>query len=396
MERKPLPLFNVDQPESFPPTPVEIIPGVLYEQLLTTLWGSPEAGKSHIALDLACTVAQVHPVVYVAAEASFEIGLRSEAWKLEHDATCNNRLIVWGEPVLLMQAENVHRFVQGIQAIKPKVVFFDPLAQCLMGGDESSTRDMTVATYHLNQVARHFNAAVCVIHHTGWNKSRERGSSVLRGASRISISAQRLHEGPICLKIEKQNSGQRIPTRYFEIKQTTSPLHTVAIPVIREDAANSTTGKLPKRQREILTALGMPLFEHGVSKVELWRYAEAAYKIGHSSAYHTINALIKRELATTSKSGLVFITEAGRLELDFGLDSDPKSDGIFLPNTLNWNLPQIQSVFTESNASPISNPMKIQSMKSNNPIPPPSIGADGLDSLDKESGILVVEDKSIH
>lgn len=330
-----LPLFDVDDPSSFPPTPTEIVKGIIYQSVLTTIWGAPESGKSHIALDMACTIAQKFPVLYVSAEAPYEAGLRATAWMNYYKTTCKGNLKVWKEPVLLMKKKSVDFFINSIALLSPVVIFFDPLAQCFIGGDENSARDMGIVAFHLNKISRVLGSGICIVAHSGWNGGHERGSSALRGANRISLSATQSQDGIIKLHSEKMNAGKPIEDKYFSIKQIGSnEMHTVLFPAPKE--APPTKG-ISERQKQVLMSLAMPIFSGGVQRVEIAKYAEATYGLSTGLIYKAINVLIEKELATVSIGGKVLLSDEGK-DLADSFSSDENSKPKFSSSNYNWIL----------------------------------------------------------
>jgi len=331
-----LPLYDVDNPQSFPPPPNKIIPGVVSQNVLTSIWGAPGSGKSHIALDLACMIAQKYPVVYVAAEAPYEVGIRAIAWKIYNNTSCFNNLRVWTDPIFIINEDKINSFIGSIAFLNPIAVFVDPLAQCFMGGNENETEDMGMAIYNLNRISRILNCAVIVVAHTGWNQAHERGNSSLRAANRISLSVKMNSEGIITLKDIKKNVGPLLSDRHFRIHQIgDKEEETVVVPTLKESILQG--NELSDRQKEVLASLSMAIFSEGVVKPELAQYAKDTYGMSMSGAYKAVNVLIEKELAYILKSGKVGITLEGR-ELNSTLQGMENSKEKFSTKKFNWTL----------------------------------------------------------
>lgn len=354
-------LFNADDPKSYPSPPLEIIKGIIYKPMLTTIWGKPESGKSHIAIDMACTISQIEPVVYVAAEAPYEIVQRIKAWKGYYETDCKNNLHIWQEPVMLMDKSSVDIFITGITHLNPSVIFFDTLAQCFQGGNENETKDMTLVTGHLAHIIRKLSSAVCLIAHTGWETKHERGSSVLRAANRISASVNKTNDGNIEFKIVKMNAGKKPEPRHFTIKQIGDhEMQTILLPSNPKEDVSSVSG-LPDRQKQILLALAMPTFGNGVTRQELVKWAGDGIGLAQSSVYDALNKLMLKELVIKKGNALVIISEEGREMAEVILtiqDQEANKSNIPIDN-LNW-------ILTHSNAfQPNSNDIPIHSNQSN-------------------------------
>lgn len=354
MPKQSVPIFNADDPRQYPQRSNAIVPGILYTPKTTTLWGAPGSGKSHLALDLACAVAQSYTVVYVAAEAVDEFLPRIDAWREYYKKSLKN-LWFWQEPVMVLSATSCQRFLDAVSAMKPAAVFIDPLAECFVGGDENSTEDMTKAIRSINLIRTQLQAAICLLHHSGWSDGHERGSSVLRGATRLNLSV-RMQGETITLKAVKRNAGRLADERYFKIMEVGSEEHTILVPAPRE--MHPITGELPKKQQEVLSALAMSVFRTNVKPHDLAEYLE----MGTSTFYKVTNALVDRSLvAKDPRTGFLSLTPTGEtvakdIEWKSGMESGMDSGNQAL--RLNWtpvdstSIPP--SVHLDSTAFPLS------------------------------------------
>lgn len=208
-------LLRASDLDKIPPA-IPIVPDVFFVNTLHQMFGSPGSGKSLIALDIACTTSQLYPVVYVAAEAIEDYEARVNAWRAHHGRPVEN-LYFWREPLRLGSEQAVHRFIDLVSPLRPGMIILDPLADCMIGLDESSQDDMGLAIYAMNTIRRHTRAAVNIVHHTGWNDERERGSSLLRAACRIVIKIEMRDDGLIRFSCIKKNQGEKFAPRLFRL-----------------------------------------------------------------------------------------------------------------------------------------------------------------------------------
>lgn len=161
------------------------------------LWGPPNIGKSFVTLDLACSVSvgndwlgravEPGPVVYVAGEGVHSFKRRLTAW-LQFNALAgedlgNLHFVNW--PIQLH--EGVDRFLRLVREIDPVLVIIDTLAASTLGNDEDTTMGTGPVIASLLKIRKELGAAVMVVHHTGWDRKHERGSSAPRGAMDVSI-----------------------------------------------------------------------------------------------------------------------------------------------------------------------------------------------------------------
>lgn len=208
-------LIQASQLGQLPPA-VSLIPDLLYRNRLHLFFGAPGSGKSYIALDLACIIAQYAPVVYLAAEAIEDYEARVEAWCAHYGLSVDN-LYFWREPVRLAFPQDVDRFVAAAKVVSPVMIFVDPLADCMGGLVESTSEGMSVAVQALNHIRRSTGAGVSVVHHSGWSDERERGSSLLRGAARIVVKVEQRDDGLIAVSCIKKNQGKPFAPRSFRL-----------------------------------------------------------------------------------------------------------------------------------------------------------------------------------
>jgi predicted transcriptional regulator len=208
----------------------------------------------------------------------------------------------------------------------------------------------------------------CVlIAHTGWNKAHERGSSVLRGATRISASASRTSEGIILFKNEKMNSGKKPMDRYFEIKQIGSnDMQTILVPASQDQSA--TQDALTERQLQVLQAIAMPSFANGVTRTELIKYLET-YNIPTQTVYKCVNSLIKKELVINKGNNMVVITADGKYisELSSTSDNSGQKASNYPYSHTNWIITDYPPLSPDSPSLSSDYPSQIQPNSPNSP-----------------------------
>lgn len=183
--------FSLEEPE-------QIVRGMLEPDSLCMVYGPSGVGKSFFTLDLALSIAtgtpyhgrevKQGPVVYLAGEGHRGIVKRSLAWGIDR---CQNvtksKFYLARRPFQLLSDESTSDVVKAIEAIlegnAPSVIVIDTLARNFGEGDENSTQDMGKVIFTLDALRDRFQG-VCVIlvHHSGHNAERARGSSALKGA----------------------------------------------------------------------------------------------------------------------------------------------------------------------------------------------------------------------
>lgn len=192
--------------------------GFLREQSVAMLYGRRGCYKSFLALDLAASIATgtewhgypiVAPglVIYVAGEGGGGMVQRSRAWSEQHGILPNRiNLQFITEPVIItgdsldldllvhriqqaidwypegtIDQETGHQYDSPVAREWPVLIVIDTLARCFLG-DENKQEDMGMFIQGLDRLKMEFNCSLLVLHHTGLNESRERGSTSLGGA----------------------------------------------------------------------------------------------------------------------------------------------------------------------------------------------------------------------
>jgi len=170
-----------------------LLPDLVVERSLAMLYGPPGSYKSFIALDMAMTVAtgvaaygrEAQPprdVVYLAGEGFRGMELRASAWCLAHGVEETRLRIMPNVPEVLVEDDAVEFMEQLLAAgLHPALIVADTASKAMMGMNENDARDANVFVKALQAMSEATGAAVLVIHHTGHEGGRARGSSALPG-----------------------------------------------------------------------------------------------------------------------------------------------------------------------------------------------------------------------
>jgi DNA-binding MarR family transcriptional regulator len=286
-------LLHASRLGDIPPT-TWLIDGVLAMNKLSQTFAPPGSGKSFLELDKALCVAQRYPVIYVAAEAVEDYEERVAAWE-EHHGQEAGQLYFWPEPIILRDPASVEAFLTEIHPIGPAAIFIDPLASCMVGLEESSTGDMTLAVEALNRIRRETGAAMHIVHHTGWNDEHERGSSVLRAACRIVMKLSLDDSGLMTLSCAKANNGKPFEARYFRLVESGPS----AVPV-PTNKLSTRDAPLSEKQFAIMETLDLMHLRDGATFSQIQEHT--------TFAKSTVNKAIARLL----ELGSIDTVQAGR------------------------------------------------------------------------------------
>jgi hypothetical protein len=210
-------LVRGDNLDDFPPLDWLLKDRILNHALNVT-FGSSGSIKSFLQIYWALQIAQTANIVYVVGEGLHGIPKRLRACANYHGLSRSN-FYVWKEPISLMDpAKMAGDFITKVSGLRPVLVVIDTLARCMVGGDESSTKDMTIAVESISLISRRLNGcAVSVVHHKGWDASRERGSTVLRAAADYMIET-----------VRKDKTQPHVTVKCSKSKDDTDDFKTVA------------------------------------------------------------------------------------------------------------------------------------------------------------------------
>ncbi|WP_187336461.1 AAA family ATPase [Novosphingopyxis iocasae] len=180
--------------------PVFLIDGLLEEDALASLFGDPASGKSLVAIDMAACVATGEafhghrvasgPVFYIAGEGKNGLRRRFAGWEeLRGVSIAEAPLFASTAAVQFLDGPSATMATAAIDALAaqhgtPRLIVIDTLARNFGPGDENSTADMNAFVAALDRLRERYPcSAVLLVHHSGHGeKTRGRGSSVLRGA----------------------------------------------------------------------------------------------------------------------------------------------------------------------------------------------------------------------
>lgn len=210
-----------------------VIKGFLGAGMMSLLFGTTNVGKTFVMLDVAMHVATGRawngrkvaqsPVIYIAAEGTFDIHDRVAAWVAHHGIDpASSWLTLVPCPVDLRSntadlkriIELVRRKMAQYDSPAPPLVVIDTYSRAMAGGDENATTDVGLVVKHLDAIRYATGAHVAIVHHSGKDASKgSRGSSVLPYAVDTEIE---LHEGE--MRMVKQRAGAKADTIPYSLK----------------------------------------------------------------------------------------------------------------------------------------------------------------------------------
>ncbi len=159
---------------------------------LTVMYGPPKSGKTFVALSMALHIGsgtdwfgeKTHggTVLYVSGEGQGGLHKRIRGWKKATGIAQSNMYVI-PFPVKLGEPSHVAALIADAQAIRASLVVIDTLARSMSGMDENSSQDMGKVIAGLGYLKSQTGCGVLIIHHSGVEGSRPRGSTALFGAA---------------------------------------------------------------------------------------------------------------------------------------------------------------------------------------------------------------------
>lgn len=205
--------------------PSQLIEGHIFDGSLCTVYGPSGVGKTFFVVDLAMSVAtgldwhgckvNAGPVAYIIAEGLPGLGQRVRAWLAAHK-TPTPDIHFLPHAVQFLEWESVRRLVADLKAWQPKLVVVDTLGRSIVGADQNSATDLGIFVDACGQIQQETQATVITIHHTGHDRTRERGSTALRDGCDTMVRIQA--DGDTFLALcDKQREAAPFPKRRFAL-----------------------------------------------------------------------------------------------------------------------------------------------------------------------------------
>jgi hypothetical protein len=187
------------------PDPTWLVPNLLPDDAIAMWYGPSGSFKSYLALDLCMTLAaglpgwkagaqEPMPVVYIAAEGLRALAkARRKSWKQAREIQGPLPFYAVATMPTAKRPEQIIEAVEAIQArgIAPRLVVIDTQARAMAGMNENDAEDAGIFIEAIETMKRSLGCTVLVIHHTGNDVSRPRGSSALYAGYDTVVEVQR-------------------------------------------------------------------------------------------------------------------------------------------------------------------------------------------------------------
>lgn len=233
------PMLNLQDIRNLP-DPEWIVQNFLQSDSFAVLYGAPGSTKSFWALDMACSIACGVPfhnnkvkqgkVMLAAGEGLRGLKWRIEAWIMAHPEAdeqllYDNLRIIPNVPHLLDNTHvnmllNTADVLNNEEENPLRLVIIDTWARAMVGGDENSQKDTGLAVEACDLIRKQTGASTLVVHHSGVEGTRERGSTALRGGADTSIMAtHEPHTRFTTVVVKKMKDGEQGHQSIYSLKQ---------------------------------------------------------------------------------------------------------------------------------------------------------------------------------
>lgn len=287
----------------------------IYEASQNLLVGPRGTGKSFIAVDVACRVAQADKVLYIAGEGVPTYQSRVLAWHDYNQKSETGNLYFYGTAV--SHLDNFEGFFEWVTGeIKPVLVVVDTVARCMSmaGANENDATEMGKFVAAWDKFKQR-GTALLMIHHTN-RSGTQRGSGVLDDAA-DSVLFLHKHEAGIAVRNDYMGGGKNKDRK--EAKPLYFQIQTHEVGQFTGDEAAAVL--VPAERKEIhMDEVGETLTENQMLIIDLLQDSggmlpkeiqEALPTVPRSTAYRTVNAMVESELLTKSGSTIT-VTDKGK------------------------------------------------------------------------------------
>ena len=188
---------------------------------VTMIYGDSGAGKSFVAIDIACNVAmgspwvgnrtKKAPVFYMCGEGNHGFALRVEAWLKDKGLDQVENFYVSNGPIDLDDVKNTNRIIEAINECTkgPLGLLVVDTVNNHMSGDENSAKDTRSLLNIAKEVVKVVGGSLVFVHHSGkLNPESSRGSSAWRASLDAEIQVKKNVDGDVEVVCKKMKDGE--------------------------------------------------------------------------------------------------------------------------------------------------------------------------------------------
>ena len=217
--------------------PKWLIKDVCEEESLMQIFGSPKSGKSFVAIAMSCAIASGQdfygnkaykkPVLYICGEGQRGVKRRLSAWQQAQYSLKEIPLYLSDRAVRIGDKDDFDRLINEIEAVKSNegnigMIVVDTFQRNFGGGNENSAEDVGNFIHQLDGLISMYGCNVCIVHHSGHEGSRARGSSVIGASLDYEFKVQRTDKNEqmyVSFQQTLNKDGQGMSEKNFVFKE---------------------------------------------------------------------------------------------------------------------------------------------------------------------------------
>tara|TARA_R110000850_G_scaffold35232_3_gene94029 strand:- start:948 stop:2435 length:1488 start_codon:yes stop_codon:yes gene_type:complete len=256
--------------------PKWLIKDVCEEESLMQIYGAPKSGKSFIAIAMSCAIASGQdfygnkafkkPVLYIVGEGLRGCKRRLSAIQQGMYSLKEVPLYLSDRAVRIGDKDDFERLVQEIEAVKAMegdigMIVVDTFQRNFGGGNENSAEDVGNFIHQLDGLISTYGCNVCIVHHSGHEGTRARGSSVIGASLDYEFQVKRTDKNEqmfVSFQQTLNKDGQGMSEKNFVFKEVDligEGLELTSGFLELTDIDFKATDKLTYKQQLVLTAL---------------------------------------------------------------------------------------------------------------------------------------------
>jgi hypothetical protein len=295
------------------PEPQPLVKPLLWQGGFSAVVAPYSAYKSFFALGIALSIANGldcyglpvtrGPVVYQAGEGTASLHRRVEAWRTLNGLPDVGNIYFLPQSLKLNEPRDLADLLAAIRNLPtaPAFIVFDTFARSLRG-NENGQEDTGLYVEAVDAIREATGAHVQIVHHTGWEGSRSRGSSNIPASLDTELTLMR-DADRVTVSVTKQKDAEEYPAFTLEALPVAGSMALRAIAPTSPKMSDSERGTLEVVQRL------------GCTKATPWQdEADAAGACKRRMFYNAKKRLLGLAYVRETREGFV-ITDAGRLAL---------------------------------------------------------------------------------
>jgi adenosyl cobinamide kinase/adenosyl cobinamide phosphate guanylyltransferase len=290
------------------PPPSWVLEGEVLRGGYHLIFGATGSGKTFYALDRSLRVAaQGGRCVYIATEGIYAVIVRRQAWEHHHrQRPASWHRVDMPEGIDLADPAQVDELLAALAGQELDLITIDTLREA-HSGDENSSQDGRAINAAVQRLIRETGAAVDVVHHSGVNEGRERGSTAIAANCDLKWKVVG-DERDVMVTNEKNRLGALVTPRNYRITPTPEVVDGA---VLLPAEATTLRGDAPLSagQRAILDTLSLSIFSDSGAKTA---QIETATGLKGGSLFRALSSLKNRGFISHEGKGDPYtITSAG-------------------------------------------------------------------------------------